>query len=198
MRNLIFVSWNQWKREEVMSLLSDTFNVVCFDIDLPEIQSLSSMDVISAKLDAVNESNFWFQMEEDDIIMVEDTSLSFWAFWFSFPGPLIKFFTKAVAIENMNDFLSKHDNVEANAVTMIWVKALNTGEKAFFEGSISGRIVEPRGNEWFGWDPIFEISEWEYQGKTFSELSSIEKNEISMRKTAIIKFKEHYERYRSI
>jgi XTP/dITP diphosphohydrolase len=56
-----------------------------------------------------------------------------------------------------------------------------------FEGVVRGRIVEPRGDGGFGYDPIFE-----HDGSTFAELSAAEKNAVSHRGRALAKFGEWY------
>ena len=54
-------------------------------------------------------------------------------------------------------------------------------------GKTSGKIAEePRGNNGFGFDPIFELE----NGKTYAELSGKEKNKISHRKKAIENLKK--------
>ncbi|WP_049900682.1 non-canonical purine NTP pyrophosphatase [Halococcus agarilyticus] len=56
-----------------------------------------------------------------------------------------------------------------------------------FEGVVRGRIVEPRGDGGFGYDPIFE-----HDGQTMAEMSTAEKNAISHRGRALAKFGEWY------
>lgn len=56
-----------------------------------------------------------------------------------------------------------------------------------FGGVVPGRIVEPRGDGGFGYDPIFE-----HDGTTFAELSPEEKNAVSHRGRALAKFAEWY------
>lgn len=56
-----------------------------------------------------------------------------------------------------------------------------------FEGIVPGRIVAPRGDGGFGYDPIFE-----YDGETFAEMSTTEKNAISHRGRALAKFAEWF------
>lgn len=56
-----------------------------------------------------------------------------------------------------------------------------------FEGVAPGTIVAPRGDGGFGFDPIFE-----YDGKTYAEMETEEKNAISHRGRALAKFAEWY------
>jgi len=56
-----------------------------------------------------------------------------------------------------------------------------------FEGAVPGEIVAPRGDGGFGYDPIFE-----YDGRTFAEMGSEEKNAISHRGRALETFAEWY------
>ena len=56
-----------------------------------------------------------------------------------------------------------------------------------FYGSVRGRIVEPRGDGGFGYDPIFE-----HDGRTLAEMSPAEKNAISHRGRALAKFAEWF------
>jgi len=54
-----------------------------------------------------------------------------------------------------------------------------------FHGRVPGRIVEPRGEGGFGYDPIFE-----HDGTTFAEMGPEEKNAVSHRGRAFAKFAE--------
>jgi XTP/dITP diphosphohydrolase len=56
-----------------------------------------------------------------------------------------------------------------------------------FTGVVPGRIVEPRGDGGFGYDPIFE-----HDGTTFAEMSPAEKNAVSHRGRALAKFADWY------
>ena len=56
-----------------------------------------------------------------------------------------------------------------------------------FEGRVRGRIVEPRGDGGFGYDPVFE-----HDGSTLAEMSAAEKNAVSHRGRALAKFAEFY------
>ncbi|MWG34263.1 non-canonical purine NTP pyrophosphatase [Halomarina oriensis] len=56
-----------------------------------------------------------------------------------------------------------------------------------FAGVVRGRIVEPRGEGGFGYDPVFE-----HDGSTLAEMSAAEKNAISHRGRALATFAEFY------
>jgi XTP/dITP diphosphohydrolase len=59
----------------------------------------------------------------------------------------------------------------------------------FFTGRVDGNITtENRGENGFGYDSIFE-----YEGKTFAEMTDEEKNTISHRKRALEKLKKYLE-----
>ena len=60
----------------------------------------------------------------------------------------------------------------------------------YFEGIVKGKIVEPRGESDFGWDPIFVPEGF---GKTFAEMGVEEKNKISHRKIALEKLRKFVE-----
>ncbi|GAB6860665.1 non-canonical purine NTP pyrophosphatase [Haloplanus litoreus] len=56
-----------------------------------------------------------------------------------------------------------------------------------FTGSVRGRLVDPRGDEGFGYDPVFE-----HEGTTFAEMGPAKKNAVSHRGRALEKFAEWY------
>ena len=75
----------------------------------------------------------------------------------------------------------------ASATTDEQVPDDETLSVRLFEGIVPGRIVAPRGDGGFGYDPIFE-----YDGETFAEMSTAEKNAISHRGRALAKFAEWF------
>ena len=174
---LYFITGNKSKFEEVKSILG---NVEQLDIDLPEIQEIDARKIIKAKLlEALRHRKGEF--------FVEDTSLYLDCLK-GLPGPLIKWFLKTIGNEGLYKITEKLGNNKAEAKTIIgYAKG---GEIHFFEGKITGKIVSPRGTG-FGWDPIFQPGGF---SKTFGEMTSHEKNKISMRKAALTKLKDYLER----
>lgn len=173
---LYFITSNQNKFEEIKVILGD---VERLDIDLPEIQDIDAKTIIRAKLlEALNHRNGEF--------VVEDTSLYLECLK-GLPGPLIKWFLKTIGRDGLASLAEKLGSDKAEARTIVGY-AKNREEIKFFEGSISGRIVNPAGESNFGWDPIFQPDGYDM---TFAEMTREEKNKISMRKIAVEKLKNH-------
>ena len=88
--------------------------------------------------------------------------------------------------DNMNLLLSKLTDKEDRSTRFRTVIALHIhGETHTFEGIVEGKIIqEKRGDEGFGYDPIFVPNGYE---ETFAEMSMDEKNKISHRARAFSK-----------
>ena len=176
---LYFITGSEDKFSEAKAILGD---VEWLNEELPEIQEIDARKVIAAKLDKARE------MREGEFI-VEDTSLYFDCLC-GLPGPLIKWFYRALGNEGMWRMAEKMGDTKAKAHTCIgYVDA--QGEKHFFDGAIKGNIVAPRGDGDFGWGPIFQPDGNE---RTFGEMTREEKNEMSMRRIALEKLSEFLEK----
>jgi non-canonical purine NTP pyrophosphatase (RdgB/HAM1 family) len=170
-----FITGNIGKFNEIKSIYGD---VEQMDIDLPEIQEIDPKAIIEAKLKEALKHH-------DGEFIVEDTSL-YMDCLNGLPGPLIKWFLKTVGRDGLANIAEKLGKTKAEAKTIIGYAKSET-EIQFFEGSIAGQIVMPRGDGGFGWDPIFLPDGYD---KTFGEMSREEKNGLSMRKIATQKLKE--------
>lgn len=171
-----FITGNKNKLEEIKTVIPDVDQL---DIDLVEVQDIEPHVIIKAKLQEA------FNHHEGPFI-VEDTSLYFESLK-DFPGPMIKWFLKSLGNEGLAELAHRLESQKAVAKVIIGY-AKDKEDIKFFEGSITGTIVAPRGETTFGWDPIFQPDGYE---KTFAEMSSEEKNQISMRKIAAEKLKEY-------
>ncbi len=85
-----------------------------------------------------------------------------------------------ILVNKMKDYDNKSAKVICNLVYYDG-KDIIVGE-----GVLKGKITEPRGENGFGFDPIFELE----SGKTLAELSSEEKNSLSARYLAAKNLKE--------
>ena len=172
---LYFITGNKNKFAEAKSILP---NIEQLDIDLPEIQDIDARNVIKAKLlEALNHKSGEF--------LVEDTSLYLNCIK-GLPGPLIKWFLKTIGNKGLFNLVERLGDNEAQAKTIIGY-AKSPEEIYFFEGLIPGKIVPSKGEFGFGWDPIFQPEGFD---KTFAEMTTEEKNSVSMRKLALEKLKD--------
>lgn len=173
--NLYFVTGNKRKVDEAREIFPE---IEQFDIELDEIQDIDGAKVVEHKLRQARKN-------KNGALIVEDTSLYFDALN-GLPGPLIKWFLKTVGNEGLYEIVSKLENTKAHAETIIGLITDN-GSIHFFEGSLDGMIVSPRGMKGFGWDSIFQPDGHE---KTFAEMLQDEKTGISMRRIAFNKLRD--------
>jgi len=166
---LLFITGNKDKLREVQTLIPD---VQGLDLDLPEIQEIDPHKVIAAKLVGARKHH-------SGVFLVEDTSLSLDGMG-GLPGPFIRWFLKSISIDGVYA-LTRTFGARATART-IFGYADENDNMLFFEGSLGGLVVPPRGTDGFGWDAIFQPDGYE---KTFAEMTQEEKSWCSMRKIAI-------------
>lgn len=170
--SLYFITGNKNKFEEAKAMIPSLQQL---DIDLVEIQSIDAHEIIRAKL---NEALKHHQGE----FIVEDTSLHLNCLN-GLPGPLIKWFLKAIGNEGMYNLAKSLGDMRVEVKTCIGY-AKNSKEISFYEGSLQGTIVFPHSKTAFGWDPLFQPQGY---SKSFAELDPEEKNNISMRRIAFDK-----------
>ena len=169
-----FITGNPEKLREAASIIGE---IELLNIDLPEIQEMDPRKIIEAKLTEA-------QKHHEGEYIVEDTSLSCEALN-GLPGPLIKWFSKAIGNKKLSEIVHYMGNNKATAITMIgYIDSSKHIE--YFSGELHGEIVAPKGEGGFGWDPIFKPLGHQ---KTFAEMSESDKNKISMRKKALIDLK---------
>lgn len=157
------------------------------DTDINEIQSLNQEEIVMHKLyDAVITCQHLFtfkpELNEEVWILVEDTSLCISKLG-GFPGPFIKFFLKSIALSDIGN-----DNwgSEAQSCVNLAIGRLSNseyGNNEFnitknFNGVIHGHILNVRGTNGFGFDPIFRPLN---SDKTNAEMSMEEKSSYNPR-----------------
>lgn len=111
-------------------------------------------------------------------VLVEDTALRF-AAWGALPGPFIKFFLSEMGPAGIVTALAPFGDDRAVGTCTL---AYHDGAAVhLFAGEVHGRIVAPRGDQGFGWDPLFEPVG---VPRTFGEMALEEKQRHSMRARA--------------
>ena len=176
MNEILFITSNKKKVEEVSAITG--LNVVARNLDIPETQSLDVEEVAKAKALTA------FQIANCPV-MVDDTGMSIESLN-GLPGALVAWFLDTIGAKGILKLLVGEKNRKASVSTCI-AFADETGVSVF-TGTINGNIAESfRGESGFGYDPIFIPDGYD---KTYAEMTADEKNEISMRKIALLKFKE--------
>jgi non-canonical purine NTP pyrophosphatase (RdgB/HAM1 family) len=142
-------------------------------VDLPEIQSLDLLEIVTHKTRAA------YELVKTPVL-VEDTSLTFHALG-KLPGPLIKWFLTELDNDGLAKILNGYTDRSAKAEVLFGLYDGNIMRT--FSGSINGTIADtPRGETGFGWDPIFIP---EGYNKTWGEMDAEEQKETSMRRIAL-------------
>ncbi|PSQ58973.1 non-canonical purine NTP pyrophosphatase, RdgB/HAM1 family [Halobacteriales archaeon SW_7_71_33] len=178
---LSYVTSNPGKAREARSYLDSVDRV---DYDYPEIQSDSLATIAThGARDA--------HREVGGPVLVDDAGLFVDALG-GFPGPYSSFVHETVGVERVWRLAEPEPDHRASFRTALAycdesTRARQPDGVRTFEGRVTGRLVPPRGNEGFGYDPVFE-----YDGRTFAEMDPEEKNAVSHRGRALEKFAEWY------
>lgn len=166
-----FATKNENKLREVGEILGRSLEQI--SVELFEPQGVRVEDVVREKAkDAFHKTG--------KFVLVEDTGLEFVA-WNGLPGALIKWFLDTAGNDGILKMVSSETNRKAIAKTAVGF--FDGVQARVFVGEIFGTIPKTvRGTGGFGWDPIFIPDGHE---KSFAEMTSAEKNSISMRKLAL-------------
>ncbi len=178
-KEILFITGNNKKVEEVRAITG--LNVTAKNLDILEIQSLDVEEVAKAK------ARVAFELVGQPVI-VDDTGMSIEALG-GLPGALIVWFLDSLGPEGILRLMASEKNRKASVSTCI-AYADETGVFAF-TGKVLGTVSDSlRGETGFGYDPIFIP---DGHDRTYAEMTADEKNEISMRKIALLKWKEFME-----
>lgn len=179
MKTIIFVTGNKGKVKEAQDILGKGFLVKQANIDLDEIQAIDGKEVIKAKTRKA------FKILKKPVL-VEDTSLYFEA-WKGLPGALSRWFLDTIGCEGICKMMQGESNRGAYAESAL---AFYDGKKMkVVSAKVKGVVSrKPRGKYGFGWDPLFLPDGFE---KTFAEMTTKEKSQISMRKLALEKLRKY-------
>lgn len=176
---LTFITGNKTKFKEVRIELAPV-KIKQAGIDLPEIQEIDLKKILKAKLQQA------FKHHNGPFI-IEDSGLYFDCFKGKLPGPFIKWFNDTLGATGLYKTAKDCGNTRAVAKTTI-AYAKNLKEILYFDGTIRGRIVKPRGKYLWGYDEIFMP---DGSNKTLSELKSEGDFSSSPRGLAVKKLKRY-------
>ena len=186
-KTITFVTGNPNKFQEVAHLIQDKFpnyEVVQSDKELLEIQAESLEEVAKFKLQSVKK---WIKVPyfiEDAGFFVDDVC-------HGFPGVYSHYVMDTLGYRGILKIMDKSKARKAHFESVIAFMD-EYYQMRFFTGINNGQVsMEARGTSGFGFDPIF-LSE-DSPDRTFAELNIAEKNEISHRRRAMMKFMEFLE-----
>ncbi len=174
---LILVSSNPNKGIEAERILG--VPVLRVSIALPEIQAATVDEVTRYKLEVARTKGY-------HRLIVEDVSLGFDELG-NFPGPYVRWLLEAAGGRGLAVMAYALSNRTARAQCCVgyW----NGREGTMFRGECVGEIlVEPRGDQRFGWDAWFQPHG---SNKTFAEMTDAEKDAVSHRGKAYRKLAEY-------
>lgn len=180
---LFFASQNQNKIREISALLPDGIEV--FGIDNVVSHELDETG-ITLEENAVQKAEY-VAGKTHEAAFADDTGLEVEALNGA-PGVISARYAgeQKSAKDNIEKLLSElKGNPNRKAQFRTVIAYINGNDRHLFEGNVEGRITEePRGEQGFGYDPIFIPNG---SDKTFAEMTLEEKNRFSHRARAIVK-----------
>jgi len=178
-----FITGNPHKFEEVQQrLIEEKLEVELswLNIDTLEIQAESIEEVAVFKLKNIQKRTTSSYFVEDSGFFV-DIPLN------GFPGVYSSYVHKTLGNEGMLKLIGDHKQSKAHFETVIAFYYEPEVQIYTFHGRVDGKVSSQiRGSYGFGYDPIF-IPEQRPE-KTFAELTTREKNELSHRGKALDQF----------
>lgn len=175
-RTLTVVTGNAGKAAEIGAITG--WPVEAVKLDILEVQSLDLEQVAREKALAAYRII-------GRAIVVDDTGMSIAALN-GLPGPFVAWFIDQIGPQGILDMVRGKEDRRAEVATCIGY-ADEQGARTF-HGTVQGTLTtELRGEGGFGYDPIFIPGG---QTKTYAEMTSDEKNAISMRSIAIGKLRD--------
>jgi XTP/dITP diphosphohydrolase len=179
---LAVVTSNPHKAREVAAYFRGELGVEHVNLECPEFRHPDIGEIARGK------AKFAFDRLRRPLI-VDDTAFSVKALG-DFPGPYAAYVLDTIGFRGILRLL---EGVEERGARFETAIAFADGKSIrVFRGRIDGVITpSPRGQEGFGYDPIFEVG-----GRTLAELSLEEKSRISHRARALEAFGEWWRKER--
>ncbi len=182
-KNIIyFVTTNENKFEEILKLFQSenvNYNLIQLNVEVNEIQTNSIQEVASFKLNSI-------KGQVDGSYFIEDAGFFVDIPLNGFPGVYSSYVMKTIGNNGILRLIDDFEKTSAHFSSIIALYFKPLDKNLFFEGTIHGKISKTvRGERGFGFDPIFIPNS--ISNKTFAEISTEEKNNISHRGQALKK-----------
>ena len=190
MKEIVIASGNKGKIKEAQEILNEykivSIEEIGVNIDVEEDKKTFEGNAIKKAETIANMIGGKMCLADDSGIEIEYLD--------GFPGVFTKRWHNGTDRQRNLSLIEKLKGVpkENRKIVFTTAIALSDGEKTICEtGKIEGYVTEePRGENGFGFDEIFELK----NGKTLAEISSEEKNKISARKIALEKIRQKLEK----
>lgn len=181
---MIFASNNKGKIKEIKDIFNEEEILSLKDANI-EIDVVEDCDTFYGN--ALKKAKEIYEITKIPVI-ADDSGLCIEALndW---PGVLThRFAGEEVSDEERNELIvKKASSLNDKRAKVVCILVYYDGKDIVVgEGILKGFITNPRGNNGFGFDPIFETE----TGKTLAEMTSEEKNKYSARYLAAIDLKE--------
>jgi non-canonical purine NTP pyrophosphatase (RdgB/HAM1 family) len=142
--NITFITGNQGKADFLTKHIDHPIGHR--KVDIEEIQSLDLKEIAEYKARQAYKVI-------GSPVLVEDVALVFEGLG-GLPGPFIKWFEISLGLEKICQLVNSLSS--SNATAKVCFVYFDGESPVFFEGQLTGSIVkQPRGNNGFGFDPIF-------------------------------------------
>lgn len=182
---MILATNNKGKLEEIKEIFND-YEIYSLKDKHIDIDIVEDEDTFYGN--ALKKAKEIYDLTKEEVI-ADDSGLCINALN-DFPGVLThRFLGEETTDEDRNiDLIKRVNNISDRSAKVVCNLVYYNGENTIIgEGILNGIIAyEPRGENGFGFDPIFELD----NGKTLAELTSEEKNRVSARYLAAIDLKE--------
>lgn len=176
---IFFATGNEGKVKHASEILGDEFKVKQVDLETIEPSIDSIEEIAESKVEQAREKA---DIPDEGLLIADDSGL-FVDSLNGFPGPQTSFFDEKVGRNNLLKLIEEDNSASFRAAV-----ALDLGsDTKVFTGEASGEVVEPRGEDGFGYDPIFLP---DGNDETWGEDTEY-KNETSHRKEALEKLREY-------
>lgn len=181
---IFFVTRNLNKFNEARQLLTPhNLSLGMLKLETIEIQSDDLETIAKARaIDAVKKCGLR--------VIVEDAGLFIEALK-GFPGPYASYVYKTIGNQGLLKLMENITMRNSYFESVVAFYGPEEKEPSCFHGKVDGQISrEIRGNEGFGFDPVFIPNEGD--GRTFAEMKITEKNMLSHRARALDSFARWY------
>ena len=190
MKEIVIASGNKGKIKEAQEILNEykivSIEEIGVNVDVEEDQKTFEGNAIKKAETIAN-------MMGGKMCLADDSGIEI-KYLDGFPGVFTKRWHSGTDRQRNLALIEKLKGVpkENRKIVFTTAIALSDGKKTICEtGKIEGYVTEePRGENGFGFDEIFELE----NGKTLAEISSEEKNKISARKIALEKIRQKLEK----